>query len=114
MNNKTGRYSKYIRPLITILDLLIINLMVLVCLRTSMSNFGYHTILSFFWLAISYYTAYYEVYRFTKEIEIFGKLLKQFFFITIITFAYVGYKYKFVTPNEIWFYIFICFLIVGF
>lgn len=114
MNNKTGRYSGYIRPLITFLDLLIINLLVLICLRDSMSNFGYHAILSFFWLSISYYTAYYEVYRFTKEIEIFGKLLKQFFFITIITFAYVGYKYKYVTPNEIWFFVFISFLIVGF
>lgn len=79
-----------------------------------MSNFGYHAILSFFWLSISYYTAYYEVYRFTKEIEIFGKLLKQFFLITIITFAYVGYKYKYVTPREIWIYILVCFLVVGF
>lgn len=114
MKNKTGRYSRYIRPLITFLDLLIINLLVLVCLSDSMSNLGYHAILSFFWLSISYYTAYYEVYRFTKQIEILGKLFKQFFFITIITFAYVGYKYKYVTPNEIWFYIFICFLSVGF
>lgn len=114
MNNKTGRYSKYIRPLITFLDLLIINLLVLICLRTSMSNFGYHTILSIFWLVASYYTGYYEVYRFTKEVQIFGKLLKQFFFITIITFAYVGYKYKYVTPNEIWFFIFISFISIGF
>lgn len=114
MNNKTGRYSKYIRPLITFLDLLIINLLVLICLRTSMSNFGYHTILSIFWLIASYYTGYYEVFRFTKEVQIFGKLLKQFFFITIITFAYVGYKYKYVTPNEIWFFIFISFITIGF
>ena len=79
-----------------------------------MSNFGYHAILSFFWLASSYYSAYYEVYRFTKEVQIFGKLLKQFFFITIITFAYVGYKYKYVTPNEIWYYIGTAFILVGF
>jgi putative colanic acid biosysnthesis UDP-glucose lipid carrier transferase len=114
LNNKTGRYSKYIRPLITFLDLLIINLLVLICLRTSMSNFGYHTILSIFWLIASYYTGYYEVFRFTKEVQIFGKLLKQFFFITIITFAYVGYKYKYVTPSEIWFFIFISFITIGF
>ncbi len=79
-----------------------------------MSNFGYHTILSIFWLIASYYTGYYEVFRFTKEVQIFGKLLKQFFFITIITFAYVGYKYKYVTPNEIWFFIFISFITIGF
>lgn len=79
-----------------------------------MSNFGYHTILSLFWIVISYYSGYYEVYRFTKETAILGKLIKQFFFITLITFAYVGYKYKYVTPDEVWFYIISCFSAVGF
>ena len=79
-----------------------------------MSNFGYHTILTVFWLVISYYSGYYEVYRFTKGIEIFGKLLKQFIFISLITFAYVGYKYKYVTSQEIGFYIFWTFLSVAF
>ncbi|WP_442902405.1 undecaprenyl-phosphate glucose phosphotransferase [Flavobacterium sp.] len=78
-----------------------------------MSNFGYHSILSLFWLIISYYSGYYEVYRFSKGIEIFGKLLKQFFFIGLITFAYVGYKYKYVTTDEVVKYIFWSFLLVG-
>lgn len=79
-----------------------------------MSNFGYHVILSVFWLVISYYSGYYEVYRFTKEIEIFSKLFKQFLFISFITFAYVGFKYKYVTPQEIGLYILLCLLLVGF
>lgn len=79
-----------------------------------MSNLGYHTILSIFWLIISYYSGYYEVYRFTKQFEILSKLFKQFFFIGFITFAYVGYKYKYVTPQEIGFYLFCTFLSVGF
>ena len=78
-----------------------------------MSNFGYHTILTAFWLAISYYSGYYEVYRFSKGLEIFGKLLKQFFFISLITFAYVGYKYKYVTTEEVGRYIFWSFILVG-
>lgn len=78
-----------------------------------MSNFGYHTILSVFWLVISYYSGYYEVYRFSKGIEIFGKLLKQFFFIGLITFAYVGYKYKYVTTDEVGKYVIWSFLLVG-
>ncbi len=114
MKPKTGRYSGFIRPLITVIDLFIINLLILVCLRTAMSNFGYHTILSLSWIIISYYSGYYEVYRFTKEITIFGKLIKQFVFISLITFAYVGYKYKYVTPDEIWYYIVSCFVLVGF
>ena len=79
-----------------------------------MSNFGYHTILSLSWIVISYYSAYYEVYRFTKEITILVKLLKQFIFISLITFAYVGYKYKYVTPDEVWNYIIFSFISVGF
>lgn len=78
-----------------------------------MSNFGYHSILTLFWLVISYYSGYYEVYRYSKGIEIFGKLLKQFFFISLITFAYVGYKYKYVTTEEIGFYILWSFILVG-
>lgn len=87
--------------------------MVLVFLRAAMSNIGYHTILSVFWLIISYYSGYYEVYRFTKGIEILGKLLKQFFLISLITFAYVGYKYKYVTSQEIGLYIFSTFILVA-
>ena len=113
MKNKTGRYSVYIRPIIIFLDLLIINLLVLLCMRTAMSNIGYHSILSVFWLVISYYSGYYEVYRFSSGFEIFGKLLKQFFFISLITFAYVGYKYKYVTTQEVGYYILCSFILVG-
>lgn len=83
-------------------------------MRPAMSNFGYHTILSVFWLIISYYSGFYEVYRFSKGIEIFGKLLKQIFYISLITFAYVGYKYKYVTTDEVGVYIFWSFLLVAF
>lgn len=114
MKPKTGRYSGFIRPLIILIDLFLINLLILVCLRSAMSNFGYHTILSVSWIVISYYSGYYEVYRFTKEITILGKLFKQFIFISLITFAYVGYKYKYVTPEEVWNYIIFSIISVGF
>lgn len=109
-----GRYSKYIRPIIIFIDLLVINLLVLVCLRSAMSNIGYHLILSTFWLVVAYYIGFYEVYRTTKETTIFTKLLKQFLFISLITFAYVGFKYKFVTTKEIFTYILVSFVLVGF
>ena len=109
-----GRYSKYIRPVVIFIDLLVINLLVLVCLRSAMSNFGYHLILSTFWLIVAYYIGFYEVYRTTKETTIFSKLFKQFLFIWLITFAYVGFKYKFVTTNEIFTYVFSSFIVVGF
>ena len=83
-------------------------------MRSAMSNIGYHSIVSIFWLIISYYSGYYEVYRYSKGFQILGKLLKQFFFISLITFAYVGFKYKYVTADEIGFYIFCSFISVGF
>lgn len=79
-----------------------------------MSNFGYHTLISFFWLIISYYSGYYEVFRYSKGIEILGKLLKQFIFISLITFAYVGFKYKYVTVDEIEVFIFWSLFLIGF
>ena len=82
-------------------------------MRSAMSNIGYHSIVSIFWLIISYYSGYYEVYRYSKGFQILGKLLKQFFFISLITFAYVGFKYKYVTADEIGFYIFCSFILVG-
>lgn len=85
----------------------------MICMRSAMSNIGYHSIVSIFWLIISYYTGYYEVYRYTKEVEIFGKLLKQFFFTSLITFAYAGYKYKYVTTQEVGFYILSSFVLVA-
>lgn len=86
----------------------------MVCLRSAMSNFGYHTILTLFWLLIAYYSGFYEVYRNTKETSILLKLIKQFFFIWIITFAYIGFKYKYVTTNEVTYYILVCFITVSF
>lgn len=114
MKSKTGRYSGYIRPLLTFIDLLIVNVLVLVFMKSAISSIGYHTILTFFWLIISYYSGFYEVYRFTKETSIFSKLLKQFFFISLITFAYAGFKYKYVTPKEVGVYILFSFLLVAF
>ena len=113
MSAKTGRYSKYIRPIQLLLDLLVINLLVMAFMRPAMSNFGYHTLLTSFWLIISYYSGYYEVYRYTKGFEVFSKLLKQFVFIGLVTFAYVGYKYKYVTTNEVLYYLLSCFFLVG-
>jgi putative colanic acid biosynthesis UDP-glucose lipid carrier transferase len=53
------------------------------------------------------------VYRYTKEVEIFGKLLKQFFFTSLITFAYAGYKYKHLTTQEVGFYILSSFVLIA-
>lgn len=114
MKQKKGRYSGFLRPIITFIDLLLINILVLFCLRTAMSNFGYHFLVSISWLVLAYYNGFYEVYRHSSLASIFTKLLRQFVFIWIITFAYVGFKYKYVTTSEILYYTSVCFGVVGF
>jgi putative colanic acid biosynthesis UDP-glucose lipid carrier transferase len=101
MTAKAGRYSKYIRPVQIFIDIVIINIFVVIFMQDTMSNIGFHSLLTFFWLIFAYYGGYYEIYRFTKGFQVFTKILKQFLFIGLISFAYIGFKYKYVSTNEL-------------
>lgn len=93
MRKQTGRYSVYIRPFSYIIDLLIINLLCAIILNT-LSNFYYHLIVSISWIIISSNIGYYEVYRYTKIIEILSKIFRQYVFFIIINFAFIGFLVK--------------------
>ncbi len=114
MQHQTGRYSKYIRTIQIFLDLIVLNVFVVFFLRASMSNFGYHVLLNTFWLIFAYYGGYYEVYRFTKTFQIFWKIIKQVSLIGLITFAYVGFKYKYVTSQELLYFLLYVAITIGF
>ncbi len=84
-----GRYSKYIRPISIALDYLVLTLLVKIFLK----NFAHHTNLFILyqlvaWTIIAYFTAFYEVFRFTKPAEILSKLVKQFTLFTLVVIAY--------------------------
>lgn len=100
MSPKTGRYSGYIRPFSYVVDLLIVNVLAFYFLPEQLNNFGYHFFISFSWILISSNVAFYEVYRFTKEFQILGKLIKQYLFFLIFNFAYLGFFYKFSEPSQ--------------
>lgn len=73
-----GRYSKFIRPISILLDLLVISLLGLYFfaeLKIDFLMFGTYQIVS--WLFIAFLVGFYEVYRFTTPVEIFSKILKQ-------------------------------------
>ena len=114
MHHQTGRYSKYIRTIQIFIDLVVLNIFVVVLLRSSMSNIGYHSIITLFWLVFAYYGGYYEVYRFTKQFQIFWKIVKQFILIGLITFAYIGFKYKYVTTQELFYFLLYTSITIGF
>lgn len=101
MRKKTGRYSGYLRPFSYILDLIIINVFTTLVLWDNFHTLSYHFFISLSWIILGYYTGFYEVYRYTKVIQIFGKVLKQYFLFLIINFAYIGYFLKFSNPSQV-------------
>lgn len=100
MRRITGRYSGYIRPFSYLLDLIIINVLASVFLLNSTNEFYYHLFVSVSWIIISWNIGFYEVYRFTKGIEILSKILKQYLLFIIINFAYLGYFLNLSAPAE--------------
>jgi len=95
----TGRYSGYIRPFSYLLDLIIINILTGVLLPETI-GFYYNIFISITWITIALNIGFYEVYRYTKAIEIFGKILKQYALFLVFSFAYIGYFSKYSKPSE--------------
>lgn len=100
MRKKTGRYSGYIRPFSYVLDLIIINILANLLLPETLNLLGYHFFVSTSWLIIAWNIGFYEVYRYTKVIEIFSNILKQYFFFLLINFAFIGFYLKFSEPSK--------------
>jgi len=100
LSSKTGRYSGYIRPFSYGIDLLIINFLSYYFLPEPLNIFSYHLFISIAWILIAWNVAFYEVYRFTTEFQILGKIVKQYVLFLIFNFAYLGYFYKFSQPSQ--------------
>ncbi|UGS21123.1 undecaprenyl-phosphate glucose phosphotransferase [Flavobacterium cyclinae] len=84
-----GRYSKYIRPLSILIDLiLVLGLLPLFFkgLDINFTIFGIY--LAITWVIVAFFSSFYNVYRFTTPVEILSKIAKQsvFFILLIIAF----------------------------
>ncbi len=84
-----GRYSKYIRPISYLTDLLIIVILLLFIFPAVTLGFKSAIFLMISWVLISQYTTFYEVYRFTTEIQILSKIVKQISLFSLVVFAWV-------------------------
>ena len=100
MRKHIGRYSIYIRPFSYAVDLIIINLLANGILYEYLNGLYYHLFVSISWIIISWNIGFYEVYRFTKVIDILSKILKQYVVFQIVNFAYIGYVLKFSEPSQ--------------
>ncbi|WP_298117769.1 undecaprenyl-phosphate glucose phosphotransferase [Flavobacterium sp.] len=86
---QTGRYSKYIRPISIILDLLVITFLSLFFFRNLKLDMVYYIAYqTVAWVFIAFLVKFYEVYRFTTPVEIITKLIKQasLFLLVVIAF----------------------------
>ena len=98
MRRNTGRYSGYIRPFSYLLDLIIINVLTVFLLPQTIGCF-YNIFISIAWIIVSFNIGFYEVYRYTRAIEILGKILKQYLLFLVLSFAYIGYFSKYTEPS---------------
>lgn len=84
-----GRYSKYLKPISIIIDLIVLIGLSFFFLDELHLNFWYFNVHQIFcWLIIAYFTGFYEVYRYTAPVQIFSKIIRQavIFLLVIIAF----------------------------
>ncbi|CAN0588245.1 unnamed protein product [Ectocarpus sp. 12 AP-2014] len=93
---KQGRYSGFINPISCGIDLLVINLFAYYLPINFENPYLFHTYVSLSWLAISFKTEFYQVYRYSKVVYILRLLLIQFVFFFLILYAFIGF---FKQPN---------------
>ena len=82
------KYSILIRPLIVLLDILIINLIVYFFSKEEHLSYTYMIYNTFSWMLISYYTKFYNVYRYTHILKLLSLIASQFLVYLLAFFAY--------------------------
>ncbi len=90
MQRKIGRYSKYLRPITITFDLIVLALTAMWILPDHFQGLYFYLYLTFSWIVISITTKFYQVYRFTKLIQIAQKIMKQYFVFALNLFALNG------------------------
>lgn len=84
-----GRYSKYIRPISIAIDCLVILILSIYFFKIFNISLPYFIIYEIIaWLGLAYFIGFYEVYRFTKPVEIMALLFKQLFIFILIDIAF--------------------------
>ena len=85
-----GRYSKYLRPISIMFDLLVVTSFVYLFLDKSLLKVTPMLVFSFSWIISAFTTKFYEVYRFTKLIKIISYIFYQLLLFSILVFAFFG------------------------
>lgn len=84
-----GRYSKYIRPISITIDCILLLVLASFFLKNFAITLPYFIVYQIFsWCILAYFTNFYEVYRFTKPVEIMALLFKQLFIFSLFITAF--------------------------
>ena len=97
---QSSRYSKYIRPISIVFDLLVIAVLGIYFFEGLVSKFNaYIAYLLISWSVIAFLIKFYDVYRFTTPVEIITKILKQCSLFSLLIIAYYPFTQE-VVFNE--------------
>ncbi len=84
-----GRYSKYIRPISITIDCVLLIVLASFFLKDFAIKLPYFMVYQIVsWCVLAYFTRFYEVYRFTKPVEIMAMLFKQLFLFSLFVIAF--------------------------
>ncbi len=112
--SQIGRYSKYIRPISVIFDLLVIDLLCLFFFKELRLNILYYVFYqNFGWFLTAYFIQFYEVYRFTTPVEIISKLVKQGVLFLLIVISFFPFsKQSIFSGNAAAIFLFLSFVLI--
>lgn len=115
MTFKRGRYSGFIRPLLYIIDIVVLLLFISFVHPNRLTSFYFVPFLIIGWLVSSFFTRYYDVYRFTSLVNIIVNSCKQYLLYSLIYFSYFSFGTTILELPEALYYIlglFACFLLI--
>jgi putative colanic acid biosynthesis UDP-glucose lipid carrier transferase len=110
---KHGRYSGYLRPISYLIDLSIINGIGFLYLLPNQDPLIFSVFISIGWVLLSVYSKFYEVYRYTRPVNILSLIVKQLVLFTLYVFAFSGLYHELkIYPRPIVKYTLLCFFII--
>jgi putative colanic acid biosynthesis UDP-glucose lipid carrier transferase len=90
---QSGRYSKYIRPISIVFDLLTLSVLALFFFKGLHLNYNFYIgYLLISWGIIAFLVKFYEVYRFTTPVEILTKITKQMALFSLMIIAFYPFS----------------------
>ena len=111
---QTGRYSKYIRPISIISDLLVISLLAIFLFKGLNLNYSiYIGYLLISWGTIAFFIKFYDIFRFTSPVEILTKIVKQGILFSLLIIAFFPFSKEVIfSENALLRYIIFSFILI--